>query len=444
MQARIRKLVDEQELLRDTVRRGQEAAQSARERIGFLEAEARDHHRAATEAAAEHATAVSLLKAALEEAREEGRDGISHHKGLHATELARHEETRAEAERHRSALERTEHNLRFEQDMRAERERDVRDREQRVVEHQVSAGMLQQRLGEANGRYERERDTVKALEATLRLKEREVERELAARGNSARANEETLRVQLRAATELAEARRERSAHDEAAAVAAREALVECRAQKAALEEALALAQNASAKEKLELDERLRVAVEARRVTEASEHATAAQLAAAEARERELREEVTAKEAVNGELEHRVHVANAVAAEQNQARSQAERDADDYRARLDTLIDASTRSLASPISPPLLSPASPMASPATPGKIGYGSPGPRTTPLTPMSASSKPSFAAAPAVAAYAPEAAAEKASLAKAIVSAVVFVLAFAVIMNRYVPVISFLFYFPS
>ena len=55
-------LVDEQELLRDTVRRGQEAAQSARERIGFLEAEARDHHRAATEAAARQRRA-SLVRA---------------------------------------------------------------------------------------------------------------------------------------------------------------------------------------------------------------------------------------------------------------------------------------------------------------------------------------------------------------------------------------------
>jgi hypothetical protein len=378
--------------MREVLMQNQAANEACRLRIAVLENEALQGRAAAQEVEAALTREVASVKGALDHAKQEAREAQMALRGQLDLEKSFGAMAREEAERSQRALERTEHSLRFEQGMRSERERDVKDREQKVVEGQVSNGLLQQRLGEANAKFERERDAVKALEARLRLAGREGERDSAARAAAATAAVETLKVQLRAANELAEARRERSCHDEAVAEACQAQLGECRVAKRQLEETLALARNAADKEKLELDERLAAAVQARRVTEASEHATAFQLAAAEEREASLREAVRCREVAGEDLERRLQVAHALAEEQRQGKSEAEGMSEQYRHRLDVLIENTARAIEEPLSPSLL------GGPKSPP--GYsGSTASLRSPLTPASVASRPlALASAPVAA----------------------------------------------
>lgn len=315
---------------------------------------------------------VATLKAEAANMKELHRDEVGKLQGRLDLEMSIAAMTREEAEKAKGDLDRTAHNLRFEQDVRSERERDVRDRDHRVAESQVSNALLQQRVGEANALFERERVKVAEVEAALRLKEREAERALAAEVKGASQKEEMLRVQLRAAKDLANARHERSALDSAVAKAAQEALTDCRAQKAHVEETLALALKAAAKEKRDLDDRLAAASQARRLTEASEHATTSRLAAAEEREQDLREAVAQRESISAELEHRLQVASALADDQSYARAVADRDADDMRQRLDNLVEASNLGLSRPLTEPILTLSGQAASEAV-GVLGGRSP-----------------------------------------------------------------------
>ena len=381
LQGKIRDLLVQQEKMREVLTQNQTANEACRLRIAVLENEAVQEREAASEREATLKHEVEALKGTLEHTKQEAREAHMAIQGQLDLEKSLGAMAREEAERNKRELERVEHSLRFEGGMRMERERDVKDCEQKVVEGQVSNGLLQQRLGEANARYEREKETVKALEAKLRLQGRESERDLAARASAASAEVEALKVQLRAANELAEARRERSSHDESVAVGCREELAVCRAAKAQLEEQLALTKNAADKEKLALDEKLAAAVQARRVTEASEHATAFQLAAAEEREASLREAVRCRETAGEDLERRLAVAHALAEEQRQGKSEAEEISEQYRHRLDTLIQTTARAIEEPLSPSALGT---LKSPASNSSIAS-----LRSPLTPASATSRP-------------------------------------------------------
>ena len=254
-QGKIRELLEQLDGLRATLRSSQDAAQAARERIGYVEGEAAVARETSqvtisdlmrqVESLGGDLTSVKMNKLQVET---ELRGHVDHHESMHLAEKGRHSETQ-------DALERLQHNLRFEQDVRAEKERHLKDHEQKIIEGQLSIGMLNQRLGEANAKYEKERETVRSLEAMMRLKEREYDKELAERTQAAKQVEETLRVQLRAAKELSEARQERGAHDKAVAETLREELSRCRAAKLQVEDTLELALRAAAKEKAELDER---------------------------------------------------------------------------------------------------------------------------------------------------------------------------------------------
>mmetsp|Transcript_7616 Transcript_7616/g.14348 ORF Transcript_7616/g.14348 Transcript_7616/m.14348 type:complete len:580 (-) Transcript_7616:319-2058(-) len=391
MQAKIRELLDQLQRLRDTLQSSQEATQAARDRIGFLESSAAAVKEVTCAAESAMKDEIFTLKAEAEATAEAHRNALGKLQGRLDLEMGLAAMTREEADKAKNELDRTANTLRFEQDMRSERERDVRDRDHRVAEGQVSNAMLHQRVGESNAQLEVQRAKVAEVEACLRLKEREAERAAAAATKDALHVQEALQVQLRAAKELADARRERSTHASAEAASTREALLECREQKARVEETLALALKAAAKEKADLDDRLAAAIHARRLTEASGHATTAQLSAAEERERELRGAVVLREDVNAELEHRLQVAAAINDEQKHARSLAERDADDVRLRLDHLVEASTVGLTQPLSQAILS-LSPSQAPRSPAASNKqltfaGSPGftPRANPETPTPA-----------------------------------------------------------
>ena len=217
-QGKIRELLEQLDGLRGSLRSSQDAAHAARERIGFVEGEAalaRENARAREgELRREVAALASQLSAAELAAAKEATEL----KGRldHESSVARMERDRAGE--HLSELERTAHNLRFEQDLRAEKERHLSDHKQKIAEHEIGHGRLQERLGEALSKYEREVERVKSLEAAARLREREADKLLADTVAKARAAEDTLKIQLRAANELAEARRERSAHDQAVRV----------------------------------------------------------------------------------------------------------------------------------------------------------------------------------------------------------------------------------
>lgn len=143
------------------------------------------------------------------------------------------------------------------------------------------------------------------------------------------------------------------------------------------------------------------------------------------------------QASSEDLERRLHMAAALAEEQLTARTAAERDADEFKSRLDHVVEASARSLneplgelraASPGQRSLGYPLSPASASVSAGKrLSYGSPrkGAVASPL--------PRAQIASAVPPQpAPAAAPKKASAAKAVLGVPLFVLSLAVFANRY------------
>ena len=109
--------------------------------------------------------------------------------------------------------------------------------------------------------------------------------------------------------------------------------LQIREEKARLEEKL----QAAHRELADRGDELSAALQARRVMEASVAGTRGELSSSMEREAELSRIKASREATVQELEHRLAVAEAIVAEHQSARAGAERETDEYRARLDNLV-----------------------------------------------------------------------------------------------------------